>query len=321
MKRKSLLSILLAFALTSMSLLGTANISLAEGARKTVVLQVNSTTATIDGKSTTLDVAPYVDPSSNRTLVPLRFISETLGYTVIWNSTDRSVQILNKTGMNVYDYSFEDPTTGELLENYRSLNTYKYTKLQIGSNIATICSDYRIGERVDLKDVTIEQAPVIKNSRTMLPIRFVAEQMNLDVVWDNATKNITLSPKGEVYIPHAIETAIDKFVMPANINPVDWIENDPTYVKSGQPQNYFLKVSKEIIYCKVDLAFKASGNAEILLNATVVGLNKDKAYLEYKLADQESPKFDGYLQVVDNGLNLTYMDAKGEKCSVTFPNP
>ncbi|GEM_PF-564132 len=321
MKRKKLLSVLLSFVVTSMALLGTSNISLAEGTGKTVVLQVNSTTATIDGKSMTLDVAPYVDPSSNRTLVPLRFISESLGYIVIWNGTDRTIQILNKSGMNVYDYSFKDETTGELVENYRSLNTYKYTKLQIGSNIATVCSDYRIGERVELKDVTIEQAPVIKNSRTMLPIRFVAEQMNLDVIWDNATKKITLSPKDKGYVPHAIENALDKFVMPVNATPVDKIENDPTYVKSGQPQNYFLKVSKETIYCKVELAFKSSATAEILLNGTVVGLNKDKAYLEYKLAGQEDVKFDGCLQTLDNGLNLTYTDATGQKCSVTFPNP
>ncbi len=321
MKRKKLLSVLLSFAMTSMVFLGATNISLAEVAGKTVVLQINSTTATINGKSTTLDVAPYVDPSSNRTLVPLRFISESLGYIVIWNGTDRTIQILNKSGMSVYDYSFEDEVTGELVENYRSLNTYKFTKLQIGSNIATVCSDYRIGERVELKDVTIEQAPVIKNSRTMLPIRFVAEQMDLDVIWDNATKKITLSPKGEVYTPHAIETAVDKFVKPANIKPVDKLENDPTYVKSGQPENYFLKVSKETIYCKVDLAVKASTTTEVVLNGMVVGFNKDKAYIEYKLAGEESPKFDGCLQVVGNGLNFTYTDAKGEKCSVTFPNP
>lgn len=320
MKREKMVGVLLSFVLTSMVSLGSTNISSAEMPGKTVVLQVNSTTATINGISTTLDVAPYVDPSSNRTLVPIRFISESLGYIVLWNGTDRTVQILDKSGIDIYDYSYKDDATGEFIENFRSVYKYKYAKLQIGSNVATVSSDYKIGERVNLKDVTIEQAPVIMNGRTMLPIRFVAEQMNVDVAWDNATKKITLSAKGENYIPQAIETAMDSFAKPADTNTVYKIEDDPAYVKSGQPENYFLKVSKDLIYYKVDLAFKDSSTAKVMLSGLVVGINKDKAYIEYQLAGESSPRFDGYLQAVDNGLSFTFTNANGEKCSVTFPN-
>ncbi|WP_010244137.1 copper amine oxidase N-terminal domain-containing protein [Acetivibrio cellulolyticus] len=318
MKIKRVFSVLVTGVLVAVLLFGMTTVTFAEGAGTTVVLQVNSTTATINGKSTTLDVPPYVDPSSNRTLVPLRFISESLGYIVIWNGQNKSIEILNKVKMDSYDYSYKDEDTGETVENYRSLNTYKYAKLSLGSNIATVCNNYVYGEYSELSNMTIEQAPVIKNSRTMLPIRFVAEQMNLNVIWDSKTKKITLSPKGEGYTPQAIETALEKFVKPAGKEAVN-VENDPAYVKSEKPQNYFIKVSKDIV--NIDVVVKSSGSGEVVLSGRVVGLKNDKAYLGYKLTGQEDAEHDGYLQVVDNSLVLYYTDLKGEKCSVTFPNP
>lgn len=48
-----------------------------------VTLQIGSTTAQVNGKTVTLDVAPQIVDGS--TLVPLRFISESLGATVRWN--------------------------------------------------------------------------------------------------------------------------------------------------------------------------------------------------------------------------------------------
>jgi len=49
----------------------------------------------------------------------------------------------------------------------------------------------------------------------MIPIRFVAEQMNLKVDWDGKTKKITISSTGEEYVPAAIETALEKIAVSA----------------------------------------------------------------------------------------------------------
>jgi len=56
-----------------------------------MVMTITSKTATVNGKSVTLDVAPAI--VAGRTFVPLRVISETLGAEVSWNGTTRTVSI------------------------------------------------------------------------------------------------------------------------------------------------------------------------------------------------------------------------------------
>lgn len=63
---------------------------------RTVSLTIGSTQATVNGRSTTLDVAPFIVGS--RTLVPLRFVSESLGATVNWNDSNSTVTITGGGG-------------------------------------------------------------------------------------------------------------------------------------------------------------------------------------------------------------------------------
>ena len=67
---------------------GTIN---ATGNGRTIQLRIGSTTATINGASHALDVAPFLVGS--RTLVPLRFISESLGATVDYDGNTRTVSV------------------------------------------------------------------------------------------------------------------------------------------------------------------------------------------------------------------------------------
>ncbi|MDA8233462.1 MAG: extracellular solute-binding protein [Clostridia bacterium] len=57
-------------------------------------LTIGSKTAYINGEKTSLAVAPQL--VNNRTLVPLRFISEGFGYDVNWNGTTKTVTISEK---------------------------------------------------------------------------------------------------------------------------------------------------------------------------------------------------------------------------------
>ena len=53
----------------------------------------------------------------------------------------------------------------------------------------------RIGSKnfeVDGVDLQMDVAPFLKNSRTFVPIRFVAEGMKLNVEWDNDTQEVTV---------------------------------------------------------------------------------------------------------------------------------
>ncbi|MDF2684662.1 MAG: metalloendopeptidase, partial [Brevibacillus sp.] len=57
---------------------------------KRIVLLVDSQTAYVDGKRVTLDAPAMI--VSRRTVVPIRFVSEALGYQVVWESGVAQIQ-------------------------------------------------------------------------------------------------------------------------------------------------------------------------------------------------------------------------------------
>lgn len=62
-----------------------------------IILTIGSPKAIVNGEEIILDVAPII--MNNRTLVPIRFISETLGYEVGWDEATQQVTIkMNKEG-------------------------------------------------------------------------------------------------------------------------------------------------------------------------------------------------------------------------------
>lgn len=109
------------------------------------------------------DVAPRI--VENRTLVPLRLVSETLGYDVHWNDADRSIRITQKD---------------------RALD------LKVGSKTATI-SNAGTTQTVDLN-----VPPRIVENRTLVPLRFISENFGEKVDWDEANRTVVI---GEGYVP------------------------------------------------------------------------------------------------------------------------
>ncbi|MCL2121329.1 MAG: copper amine oxidase N-terminal domain-containing protein, partial [Clostridiales bacterium] len=90
------------------------------------------------------DVEPFIENGS--TLVPLRAIAEEFGYDVDGSDMQNQIQISN----------------GETI-----------IKMAIGSDFA----------EVNGEPIVIPVAPRIVNNRTMVPLRFVSEQLGLYVVW------------------------------------------------------------------------------------------------------------------------------------------
>lgn len=71
-----------------------------------IVMTIDSTEATVNGAPVTLDVpATVID---NRTLVPLRFISESLGLKVDWIEDSQLVQITTISNLNLTDNYYEN---------------------------------------------------------------------------------------------------------------------------------------------------------------------------------------------------------------------
>jgi len=117
-----------------------------------VVVTPGQSTATVDGEEVTLDVAAKI--INNRTMVPIRFVAENLGFKVEWNKTDKTITI----GDN-----------GKVL-------------LKVGSTAAAI----------DGKPITLDSAPVIENGRTLVPLRFISESLDAEVGWDSDAKIATI---------------------------------------------------------------------------------------------------------------------------------
>ncbi len=124
--------------------------------REKIVLQINSKKVIVNGKEKVIDVAPIIKPPG-RTFVPLRFISETLGATVIWNEDDRSIEI--KLGTN-------------------------NIKLWIGKKTILANGSQKL----------MDVAPFIDPSagRTLVPVRFVAEYLGAFVYWIPRTKEVVI---------------------------------------------------------------------------------------------------------------------------------
>ncbi|MHB8071064.1 MAG: stalk domain-containing protein [Candidatus Cryosericum sp.] len=129
----------------------------------TLVLHVASTQMSVDGTSRTIDVAPQI--VEGRTLLPIKWVAEPLGALVAWDATDRKVTISLK---------------GTTLE------------LWIGKSQARVN-----GVAVPIDSENAKVVPLIVSGRTMLPVRFVAEQLGADVQWEASTKTITITGPGQ----------------------------------------------------------------------------------------------------------------------------
>jgi hypothetical protein len=131
----------------------------AVSARHTMVLIIGSKTMTVDGAKVTLD-APAV-LVEDRTLVPLRAVVEHLGGTIAWNAKTRQITL-----------------------RVRSITII----LTIGKSAALVN-----GKSLAIDPKNSKVVPILSSGRTMLPLRFVAENLGLQVAWDATTRAVTLS--------------------------------------------------------------------------------------------------------------------------------
>jgi hypothetical protein len=124
-----------------------------------IILQIGNQNFTVNGVQNTLDSPPVI--KNNRTLLPIRAIVEALGGTIEWIPTTKSITIrLGST----------------------------YIGMQIGNSTAVVN-----GYVMNIDPDNPKAVPEIINSRTMLPLRFVAEKLGCDVQWDGNTKTITIT--------------------------------------------------------------------------------------------------------------------------------
>lgn len=117
-----------------------------------VRLTIDSSEADINGVKLPLDSPAYI--ANNRTMVPVRFITEAFDATVGY---DNGVVTIEKDGSVV--------------------------KMTIGS------STYSLNG----VEKTMDTAPVIVNDRTMVPVRVIAEAFGMNVEWNDTSREVTIT--------------------------------------------------------------------------------------------------------------------------------
>lgn len=105
-----------------------------------------------DNTNMNMDVAPFL--KNNRTMVPIRFISNSLGCHVEWNN---GIVTVNKENLEI--------------------------KVQQDNKIAY----------VNNKEVMLDVEPVNLNDRIFVPIRFIAENLGCKVEWIDNEKKVILN--------------------------------------------------------------------------------------------------------------------------------
>ena len=124
-----------------------------------IVLTIGEKSATVFGQTKSNDVAPKI--VNNRTMLPARFVAESLGAVVTWDGEKQEVTIKGKNAKN------EDITI----------------LIYIDSDIA-----YVNGEQVKL-----DSPAFVENDRTYTPIRFISVQLGASVEWNETDKTVTIT--------------------------------------------------------------------------------------------------------------------------------
>lgn len=192
-----------------------------------VKLKIGDTTAYINATESKLEAAPFIDPTSNRTLVPLRFISEAFNAEVEWEEAKVTKELLDADANKISQVENVKNINITIKEGNSPDVKYPITwYLRVGKKDAWNSKDVKkedafydnspsgnlesreYQDKLSMFSKDMEQAPVIINGRTMVPLRFIAETLlNLKVEWNANTKTIILKQNTEVRQPEPQPTS------------------------------------------------------------------------------------------------------------------
>ncbi len=123
------------------------------------VFVVDQASYIVDGQVKLMDAKTFIE--NGRTYVPVRYLGDALGASTEWNENEKTVTIiLGGTAV----------------------------KLVIGSKILDI---YKIGRETKQMDVT----PVVRDGRTYLPARWIAEAFGYEVKWEPESMSVLIIEK------------------------------------------------------------------------------------------------------------------------------
>ena len=152
---------------------------------------------TLDGNEVYFpDAKPFID-ERDRVLVPIRFVSEALGALVDWENESRTAVI--KQGNDEIRYTVYQPMA------------------------------YLNGEMM-----VMDTYGILKDERTLVPIRFISELLGCTVNWDEKTSTVVItSPADTVEFPEpAISVNYPESISDKRLLWID-VDNYRDFVRSG----------------------------------------------------------------------------------------
>jgi len=145
----------------------------------------------VDGKYVSeADVKPFIE--NNRTLVPVRAVTEKMGAEVLWDNDTRTVTINKPTEKMVYN-------------GVEYFNCTAHASLIIGSNEISIGLSDKNGALMFRTVEKMDIAAKIVNERTFIPARFVGYALGYDIVWNQAKLRVDYNFIGKQTIDFEIQ--------------------------------------------------------------------------------------------------------------------
>jgi len=129
-----------------------------------VELEVGKAWCRVNGKVNKLPVAPYI--KEGRTMVPVRFFAEILGYTVDYDFSDPAMK-------KVMIYTPDNVSNAAMDEKQQSENNRPFITLFIDQTTVIIGGI----------SVEMDTTPELVRGTTMVPLRFVAQTLGYYVDW------------------------------------------------------------------------------------------------------------------------------------------
>lgn len=138
----------------SPDVIGNSGMTTTHSASKPSAPAPQKITIIVNGKEVVSDVAPYI--TEGRTMVPYRFVAEALGCKVDWDG-----------------------------------GTSKVTATK-GNNVVWMVIGMK-AININGSDKSIDVAPVLKNDRTFVPVRFMSEALGYKVEWNDSTNTVYIT--------------------------------------------------------------------------------------------------------------------------------
>lgn len=151
------------------------------------------------------DVAPYVVPKKNVTMLPFRAIGEALGATVSWDPETKIVQFQKND---------------------------RHIQMTLGNRTAVVNGN----------TIEMDVAPETKYSRTMVPLRFIGENLGLTVNWDQSSRSVSLiTSDGEV-----IDLAGLRGAWISSVYNIDWPQDPRKGFDADEQKSHFIQMLDQL---------------------------------------------------------------------------